>query len=277
MKTRIVWNQEEKRILFNEYARLKNEQPDLNNEDRFVKMQAVLAEERRRPQNSSSVWSFNKEFNSEHHRGSTIPPAVSATEAKSNREALVSVPDRIIEVEKVVVREPDYGHIPTVTLARILLERLANLERENHRITGFLSELERQRKAEHAYDRRVDPRPPQEQPPEEALRICIVGLLPGQQREVEERTAGVSKPIKLRFYDSNSGSQEFPMRVDYIIVCSHTNHAWWNKAKATVSSDCLFFIETGIGAVVQKIYDLSSRQRIQLPPEDKIPVQLTPS
>lgn len=225
--------------------------------------QAVLPEVRRAQKRSSGFAStFFKELRHLESSGH-LKAAEPSREVPPSTAAEKDAPEIIVVERKVVVKElPDYGKISTVTLARILLERLGNLEEAEANLLKFTTSLEQKRLQESQYDRRLDTRPPQQQVQEEALRICIVGLLPAQQHEVEERTKNVSKPIRLRFYDSETRTQDFPSHVDYIIAGRFVRHGWWEKAKQTLPNDCIFFLEGGITAIVQKIFDLTSRQTL---------------
>lgn len=258
---RIDWNKQETDQVLAEYHRL-TETEGGSQKQRLMKAQAVLPPPRRRANPSSNVlWTFNKKYEARKASGhipkpAPVQPPAPETPADDNNAGPIVVVEK-----KVIVREqPDYGRIPTVTLARILLERLAHLEEVEASMFHLNHSLEQKRKAETAYDRRLDPRPAPEQPKEEALRIVIIGLLPNQQHEVESRVQNIARPLKLRFYDSQNGPQDLPQIVDYAICARFINHTWWNKAKNALPADCVFFIDGGVQAVVQKIYDLSARQ-----------------
>ncbi len=172
---------------------------------------------------------------------------------------------QIIVVEKeVIVKElPDYGKIPTVTLARILLERLGSLEEREAHFLNFEKAWAATRQQDAAYDRRIDPRPDKEKPAERALRISIVGPLDSQAREIEERTKEIPR-LQLRFFDKDHEGN-LPNIVDYCIVqIKFCNHSWWEKAKAALPSDRVIAVDGGIQQIVQKIYDLSSRRPLTI-------------
>jgi hypothetical protein len=290
---RIIWKKQEKRAVMAEALRILTKvSPELNQGELLRQAQLALPSERRTALRSSAFLSnFFKEMRqlerSGHLAAAAVPPrpmpekaAGTAIESPANaaglsisnlsRETSGQPPEIVVVERQVIVKEyPDYGRIPTVTLGRILLERLAHLEEAEAKMFHFTHALDKQRAAEAAYDRRLDPRPVAEQPKPESLRICIIGLLPDQQREVETKTANVSRPVKLRFYKSDTPRQELPNIVDYIIVSRFVNHAWWDKAKATLPTDCIFFIDGGIQSIVQKIYDLASRQPLpaSIPPQ----------
>jgi hypothetical protein len=122
--------------------------------------------------------------------------------------------------------------------------------------------LAARRKAEATYDRRIDPRPPKEQPTPPKLRISIIGPLGGQAREIEARTATITRPLDLRFFEKDHVGENVPTLVDYCIVTKHCNHVWWEKAKAALPADRVKFVDGGIEKVVQTIYDLASRQPV---------------
>jgi len=166
----------------------------------------------------------------------------------------------IIVVEKIVKEEPDYGVIPTSTLARILLERLALMDQFDARFREMEAMIRAKNLAEKTHDVRLGPLPPTEPEKERKIRIAIVGPLDSQAREIEARTASTPKPVELRFYDKDQQHPRPAGSVEYAIVTRHCNHAWYDKMKAALPADRVFFVDSGIQSVVQKVYDISARR-----------------
>lgn len=239
-----------------------------NNHDSLRRAQAVLPPTKRVVDvTSGRVSKFNDRYKAAVNKGPipkpVFPESFPATPAPVPAAADTSTAPEIYIIErKVVVKEyPDYGKIPTSTLARLLLERLANLEEAEAHLAGLTKALEQKRKVEAAYDRSIDPSPPEQQPRDETrTRIAIIGLLPGQCREIEQRTASIAHKLKLKFHDADNGGEKLSDYLDYIIVTKHCNHGWWEKAKANYPADCVFFVDGAVQGVTQKIYDLVSRQ-----------------
>ena len=273
--TKIMKKHERKQVMAEALRLLTHVDSNLSHGECFRRAQLVLPADRRNPSPSANhLWSFFKNMRhleaSGHLKPAEHPPKSPAEPVPPQSEAPVDLADRmtpvsppeIIYLEKtVVVKElPDYGRIPTSTLSRILLERLHHLEDVEAHMFNFTKALEEKRKTELAYDRRLETRPVEAAPKPEAIRICIVGLTPVQQHEVEARIANVPKPVKLKFYESNHHGQQFPIIVDHIITTRFTDHSWDTKAKQTVPSDRVHHVDGGISAIVQKIYDIASRQ-----------------
>lgn len=266
---RIFWSKNEELAVLAHYH--LHIQAGKTNTDAYIEAQNVLPEDRRRGRVPSVIFNFNKVY--KHRVSSGHIPSIESIQISTSSivqpppAAEAIVPFAVIEKKIIIREEPDYGRIPTTTLARILFERLAASEDALAMLAGVQDALGKKRTVELEYDRRLDTRPPEKQPePEDnRIRVCVVGLLPIQQQEVETAAAKLSKPIKLRFYDSHSGAQDFPAIVDYIIITRHTTHAWWEKAKATLPSDCVFFTEGGASGVIRKLYDVVSRQQAVIP------------
>lgn len=273
MRPRLVWNKIETRLVMAEVLRLQPLEVDFTSQaGMIIKAEKVLPPGRRlnAPRSGGFASVFFKRMKhlqeSGHLKPATVAPGefpvgVTAAARISTPNADEAGPEIIVIEKKVIVREmPDYGTIPTVTLARILLERLSNLENVEANMFNLTKSLEQKRDQERQYDRRLDLRPDASQPKADAIRICIIGLLPEQQHEVEAKTASVSKPIKLRFYDGHTGPQDLPNIVDYVIASRFVRHGWWEKAKSALPADCVFFLSGGIQEIIQKVYDLASRQ-----------------
>lgn len=272
----IRWTPEESLAVMAEALRLENMGVKLPQQKLMLQAEKCLPPERRRGMVGSGTSSpFMKRMrhkaNSGHLQPATQPPPEfpPVESVLTPSPPLVEAPTpaplepQIITIERKVYikQEPDWGRIPTVTLARILLERLASLEETNAALLHIEDVFKRKREAEAKYDHRLDPRPPDQKPAPEPLRVCIIGLLPEQQHEVATKTANVSRPVKLRFFDSGHGEQDLPMLVDHCIVTKFTTHSWWEKCQAKLPPDCITFTNGGVSAVVQKIFDLTSIQR----------------
>lgn len=195
----------------------------------------------------------------------TAPPAIESAPTAAPAEfspptASRLEPDFILVERKIFIKEqPDYGRIPTITLIRLLSERLLYQEELANKLLGLKETVLRQREQERHYDRRIDPRAPEEKPKEEPLRIIIIGPMPAQQHEITERTAGIDRPLRLSFYGSDHGPKEMPSIIDHAIVMKFANHSWTAKVRAALPADCVTFLDGGVGAVIQKIFDLASQ------------------
>lgn len=268
------WTKPEAKAVMAEAKRLlQTVDSNLPQAQLIARAQLALPIERRVARRSSSFLSsfFKKmrELDASGHlpaAGQPLPPAPAAenpghdSAPNGHRPAHEDPPIIVVERKVIVHEAPDYGRIPTVTLARLLLERLAHLEEVEARMLDFTRTLDLKRQSEAAYDRRLDPRPPDKQPAEDPVRICIVGVLPAQRHEIEAKTAAITRPLKLKFYDANHEGQPFPALVDYIIVTRFVSHKWTDKAKAALPGDCVFFLDGGLQEIVNKIYGLCSRQ-----------------
>jgi hypothetical protein len=89
-------------------------------------------------------------------------------------------------------------------------------------------------------------------------RVIIVGPLPDQIQLIKQQVEEAAMPVEIRFLDKEK-KIHYP-RADFIIVTRHTHHAIWEKAKATLTSDRVFFLTGGTSEVVQKVRDLCARQ-----------------
>lgn len=279
-KTFIKWSKPERRAVMAEMLRLEKtgdfgdgfkSQPA-----RMRKAQLCLPPERRHAISSSgAACTFFKELRHLEKSGHVHPAEMPPAEQPAPPVAHVAAPHESVAeilkadesvpfmvVERVIIQKelPDYGQIPTVTLARVLLERLANLEEVQANLFHLQQSFERKKANEQTYDRRMETRPPASQPKPEAMRVCVIGLLPDQQRVVLDKVAGISRPLKITFLEANNQGRELPHILDYIICARFIHHAWYEKAKAAMPKDTVFFIDGGVGEVIQKIYDLSARQ-----------------
>lgn len=262
MNTRVVWTKEERRTVFQNVPEPVTE--------RWVTMwkrvMQVLPENRRRSLVSSAQSTLLKhEYEKWREENPTFhPPQQSMVKPPPEArvepmETATATEPHIIVIEKLVKVEPDYLNIPTSTLLRLLGERILIQEQFEQRFRQMEDMIEAKRLAERTHRPELGPLPPPEPEREKKVRIVIIGLLDGQQNEVEERCANTPKPVKLRFYDTdrNAGGDGV---VDYAILTKHTNHQWWDRMKSMLPSDRVFFVDGGIGGVVQKVYDICSRR-----------------
>ena len=90
------------------------------------------------------------------------------------------------------------------------------------------------------------------------IKIAIVG--PDAQQAIHIREKVGERAI-VTILDRGALGRKLPS-ADFIILTRHVGHDWWEKAKATVGQPNVVRISTGgIETVVQKVYDLASRQR----------------
>jgi hypothetical protein len=302
-RPRICLTPEEERLLLAKFHQLRKTLPD-NLQNTFTKSQIVLPFERRRnpitPTQCSKLHAKYKSIidsghvrvleeitfpsltqtatpasaapappnpveNGVHAASSSPPPA---TESENN------LPEILVIEKKVIVKEqPDYGRIPTSTLARILIERLVHLEETEAALLNMTKAFEAKRQLEIAYDRSLDPRPLAAQPKQEPLRITIIGLLPNQVNEIQARTAQVARPVKFQFLETNK-NQPISDYADFVICSKFVNHKWTEKARSILPHDCVFFMDGGVESIIQKVYDLASRQSAPLTPAQARPYVL---
>lgn len=97
------------------------------------------------------------------------------------------------------------------------------------------------------------------QPPSRP-RIAVIGLFKPQFDELNTKLAAVGKDsaCDLRYYDKDRKPE--PIRADFAIVQRHSRHHWWNKARASLTHDRVYFVDGGITATMQKVLDICSRQ-----------------
>ncbi len=88
--------------------------------------------------------------------------------------------------------------------------------------------------------------------------IGIVGLFADQFQHVVEKVQ--DKNVKLVFLDKEKQQMTVPQNVDYMIVQKHSRHRVWEVSRNTLGPDKVVFADGGISSVVQKIYDILSRQ-----------------
>ena len=247
------WSLEERGKVMAEFHRLKNCKADTDMN--LLKLaQQVLHESRRYAAiNPQFVYGWMKRYTKALEYNTIKEPTLAA----STKE-----PPEIVKVEVPVyiTKEPDYGVIPTVQLARLLLQRLADMEESEKKVMALQDFFQKKHDAEINYNRHLDTRPAAEQPALPPLRIVLIGPLDSQMREIETRCASISRPLKLRCYDKEHEGQDLDGIMDYVIITRHVHHAWEEKARKELPRDRVLFIDGGINSVVQKIYDLASKQ-----------------
>ncbi len=231
--------------------------------------QLILPPNRRRTFANSSTISFAtndyREWITKRHAAvqtkvHAAADAALTVQKPSMPEPVVEQEPQIIVIEKPIRMEPDYRCIPTSTLVTILLERLGRLEAMQEAVIRLEQAATTKQAMDTQYERRADPRPhPKPPEPERAIRIVIVGPLDSQEQDIRNKVAGAHKKVDLRFYDKDKLNRDLPMTFDYCIVSKHVNHSWWEKCKAALPADRVFFVQ-GNGAIIQKIFDLTSRQ-----------------
>ena len=167
----------------------------------------------------------------------------------------------VIEKEKITVKEPDYGMIPTVTLVRVLCERLANLEETIALLNGLQDKLLEKRAAEAAYDSRLDSRPtPKTKSHIKPIRVCVLGISPQLIAPLKESAAKLPKPLELSFRTGTDFTKEPPSAVDFLIVTGDAAGKWLIKARNVGASDRILECDPSLENLVKKLYDIASRQ-----------------
>jgi hypothetical protein len=88
-------------------------------------------------------------------------------------------------------------------------------------------------------------------------RIGIVGLFRDQFMHVQEKAG---ERAELVFLDKDLATANIPPTVTAVIVQKHSRHMWFDEAQKKCGNEHVHFVEGGQTAVVQKVYDLTSRQ-----------------
>lgn len=260
----------EKKTVMAEILRLEQNGIHGTNGEMIRKGVTALPPERRNhvPTSNSGIASFMKRMrhlvSSGHLQAAEKAPQATfePPEHKEPEQHEVREPE-IVYVDRVIIQkeEADFGRIPTTTLVRILCERLQALEEVQANLLMVTDSFRRKREQEREYDRRLDTRPTQEHVKDEPVRITIIGPLPAQQHEIEEKTTGITKPFKLHFLDTTHGAtRSIPSLSQHVIVWKFASHAWWEKAKAEHPASNVHFVDGGLTSIVQKVYDIISRQ-----------------
>lgn len=276
------WTREERNAVVAEMHHMQNKcELPLRREEAVRKAQLILPMDRRYAfLHSAFMCDLYKRLNAAIASGNIparftrVPEIddrlVEAAKAEPVRDQVPNVEEpvnnfpTIITVEKpVYIKETvDYGIIPTGTLVRILCERVMELE---DMVAGFQQLTEKIRdnhRVERTYDRRLDVRPNPPQPVQEAFRVVIIGFNTQQFAEVEAKTANISCPLKLTLIQTDGIKMgELPRFVDHAIVTKFSRHQHWDKVRDTLPKDCVSFVDGGVSEVVQKIFDLTSRQK----------------
>ena len=109
------------------------------------------------------------------------------------------------------------------------------------------------------------PAPPRTMPPapkpaaDSRCRIAIVG--PDAQQAIHIREKVGERAI-VTILDRGAVGRRLPA-ADYFILTRHCSHDWWEKAKVHVGQSQVVRLDSGgVDRVVQKVYDLASRQRV---------------
>lgn len=87
-------------------------------------------------------------------------------------------------------------------------------------------------------------------------RIAIVGLFKDQFEHVRAKTVGAD--VDLVWVDKEAASPTYPS-CDAVVVERHCKHRWFDAAQSKVGHSKVLFAE-GISSVVQRVYDICSRQ-----------------
>lgn len=263
MRNNIKWSAAEFAAVLAEAYRIQSANGVLHPRFLWPKAEQVLDGPRQRHRfHSALVAKLNKRYHAwkDQARQAGLLSELKATEPKTTETE--GPEPRIVIVEKPVMREPDWGRIPTLELARELLTRLAALEDISKKFDSLVDILKARTEVEvrHQPDTalRQAIRPPA---PVKALRVLVIGPMEGQQNDIDDAVKKLPKPVELRYWNSSHTAQsEVPMTTDYALVTKHASHAIWDKARAALDNDRVFFINGGKTGIIQKLYDLCSRQ-----------------
>ena len=168
MRVNVRWNQAERDLIFG----LVPEPTPVPWMGMWRQVMKVLPPDRRRSLKSSCTsTNLKHEYHEwrKQHPDFRPPsrldvPVWAAMEASAPSQEKQDAPNHepeIIVVEKVVKQEPDYGRIPTSTLARILLERLAPMDQFDTRFREMEAMIRAKKLAEQSHDIRLGPKPPE--------------------------------------------------------------------------------------------------------------------
>jgi len=261
----MVLYKDEEDALLKEAYRLQTTGGHIPSKYLWPKAQLVLPKERQRPKFSAGLQArLNKTYEKFREKMNHSVAAVAAPPAPPGIfEPIVedARPPQIVIVEKEKRIEPDYGKIPTVTLARELLSRLALLEEIEQKFDALSDILKARQQVEATYKPNLDVRreiKPVE--PKRPVRVAIWGPLPEQAAEIERLSANLPRPVELRFLRNDTNQQEVPPSVDYVICTRFGRHSQWTKAQEAVGHGRAFFVDTPVKDVMQKLYDIASRQ-----------------
>jgi len=168
----------------------------------------------------------------------------------------------VITVDRPVRIEPDYGKIPTKILAKELLTRLALLEEFDAKFEALAGILKQKQAVENIYKPNLDVRNEIRNGGHEdrPLRVAIYGPMKEQQQEIEAKCEALPKKVDLRFMRNDTNQQDVPSSVDFCIMTRFGRHSQWDNARQALGSDRVFFVDTPVKDVVQKLYDLCSRK-----------------
>jgi hypothetical protein len=91
-------------------------------------------------------------------------------------------------------------------------------------------------------------------------RIVIIGPLKSQFDEIEQGAKAAGLTLDLRFVDKDMSHMHLPY-CDYVITTKHSSHDADEMSIAHVGRDRVFHVDGGgIGTIVQKLRDISSRK-----------------
>lgn len=91
------------------------------------------------------------------------------------------------------------------------------------------------------------------------IRVCIVGLLGGQQNEVKRRAPNT---VELMFISQDAHEPKFPQSAEWIVlVKKFVKHNWTTAAFQARERDRVFHVDGGITGLVKKLHDIGSHQR----------------
>jgi hypothetical protein len=94
---------------------------------------------------------------------------------------------------------------------------------------------------------------------ERKKRIVIVGPLKDQFNEVEKLSRDAGMDLDLRWLDKESAKPDYGY-ADYVVYTRHVSHDVCDGANKQIGKQRVFFVDGGIGQIVQKLRDINARQ-----------------
>lgn len=171
----------------------------------------------------------------------------------------------VLQKPPIIVKEPpDIGQVPTSVLLAVLGERMRLVEETNFLMAGLSEKLEERKRQETSYDRRFDTRPPAEKAKVKGkpVRVCVLGISPDSIKELKEKSANLSVPFELSFRVGGDFAKEMPKQdaFDYTLVTGNHAGKWMQKLKDAGADGLAIQAESTVQSMVQKLYDIASRQ-----------------
>lgn len=252
-KRKIFWSYGEQQRIAREAAKLMDADPRLKLLAAVRQAQAAwLPPERQRVFHTASLIGDAVLAQIDEQRGR---PQASAAPSVAD-EPLV-VPGHVLRVEVPIV--PDMvtvlTTIPTGLLIGTLWTRLATWIAESQ--AAWLQSAHKALPVRTVPDA---PRYPNISLPERRtkLRIAIVGLW---KEKIQEVQRAVSEKVEVIYLEREQATPSIPTAIDdLIVVTTAVKHRWFEAAKAAMPREHLHLVEGGASAIIQKCFDLASRQ-----------------